>query len=289
MAEATRDFCSGFSLDENSVATILGRIAQSTLYYHEGPTAPIPQELLRFAYRMKAPASIRKTGPWVVCLSGLIDQPVFSQYTLDRQGHLSIYHEKLGLIITGANSKHQPELATFLEKADGEIRHYPLSSRLRMSDGRDRLGLSYGRFFAELEVPTPSDNLLPFHFTVVEVGRGRAKEAQFNLQLCLRGGEVLETAKTKSVLSDQRIELKPNEIGGWLRHRGWTLTVPPTASLVWPVYPFDPYRNAPETDLKYAVGALTVPVVVSDLPASEVKLNWGRQEIAFTLEVSEVK
>ena len=97
----------------------LGRLAQSALYYHEGPTEPIPQELPRSAYQMKVPAGIRKTGPWIVCLSGLIDAPIDSQFTLDRQGHLSIYHEKLGLIVTGANSKHQPELATFLREDQG--------------------------------------------------------------------------------------------------------------------------------------------------------------------------
>src|SRR5262249_8456679 len=91
----------------------LGRLSQSALYYHEGPTAPIPQELPHAAYQMqRVNAGIRKTGPWIVCLSGLIDTPIDSQFTLDRQGHLSIYHEKLGLIVTGANSKHQPELAT---------------------------------------------------------------------------------------------------------------------------------------------------------------------------------
>src|SRR5262249_61628561 len=133
----------------------LGRLAQNALYCHEGPTAPIPQELPRSAYRMKANAGIRKTGPWTVCLSGLIDTPIDSQFTLDRQGHLSIYHEKLGLIVTGANSKHQPELATFLDRAKDRVTTIPLSSRLRMGDERDRLGLGYNTFFAELEVPTP--------------------------------------------------------------------------------------------------------------------------------------
>lgn len=84
----------------------LGRIAQNALYFHEGPVTPSPQSLPRFVHQMKAPAGIRKTGPWIVCLSGLIDAPIDSQFTLDRQGHLSIYHEKIGLIVTGANSRH---------------------------------------------------------------------------------------------------------------------------------------------------------------------------------------
>jgi hypothetical protein len=30
--------------------------------------------------------------------------------------------------------------------------------------------------------------------------------------------------------------------------------------LVWPVYPFNPYSDSPETDLRYAVGALSTAV-----------------------------
>src|SRR5207244_644368 len=149
----------------------------------EGHAAPIPQELPRAAYRMKASAGIRKTGPWIVCLSGLIDTPIDSQFTLDRQGHLGIYHEKLGRIVSGANSKHQPQLATFLEKTKDRITTIPLSSRLRMSDACDRLGLGYHTFFAEAEVPTPSENGLPFRFAITETGRGRLQDVQLNLQL----------------------------------------------------------------------------------------------------------
>jgi hypothetical protein len=261
----------------------LGRLAQNALYYHDGGTAPIPQELPRSVHQMKVPAGIRKTGPWVVCLSGLIDTPIDSQFTLDRQGHLSIYHEKLGLIVTGANSKHQPELATFLEKTGDRVTTIPLSSRLRMSDERDRLALGYSTFFAEAEVPKPTDEQMAFRFVVTETGRGRLQDVQLNLQLVLKAGETLETAKTKVVLNDKRIELGPGQIGGELRHRGWTLRVDPTARLVWPVLPYNPYRNGPETDLRHAVGVLSVPVKVE--PPPEGGLNWRRGEIAFTVLV----
>jgi hypothetical protein len=276
------EFLAGFFAGQTLSGRDLGRLAQSALYFHEGPTAPIPQELPRSAYRMKVHAGIRKTGPWVVCLSGLIDAPIDSQFTLDRQGHLSIYHERLGRIVTGANSKHQPELATFVDKTKDRVTTIPLSSRLRMSDQRDRLGLGYHTFFAEAEVPTPGANRLPFRFTITETGRGRLQNAQLNLQLCLKAAEPLETAKTKIVLGEKRVELTPEELGGSIRHRGWALTIPADARLTWPVYPFNPYRNAPETDLRHAVGALAVPVRVKPPEASA--LTWRTQEITFTLE-----
>jgi hypothetical protein len=281
------EFLAGFFKGGKLGSKTIGRLSQSALYYHEGPTEKIPQEMPQSAYRMKVPAGIRKTGPWTVCLSGLIDAPIDSQFTLDRQGHMSIYHDKLGQIITGANSKHQPELATFQEKLKDRTTTIPFNSNLRMEDGRDRLGLGYWTFFAETEVPTPKENSMSFRFLITETGRGRLADTNLNLQLRLKAGEMLETATSKTVLGDQRIELGPDDIGGWLRHGGWTLRVDKMAKLVWPVLPYNPYKNAPETDLKHAVGILSVPVRVA--PPTDSALNWRRGAIAFALEASVAK
>jgi len=43
--------------------------------------------------------------------------------------------------------------------------------------------------------------------------------------------------------------------------------------LTWPVYPFNPYRNKPETDLGQAIGTLSVP------------LKAENQEFQFALDV----
>jgi hypothetical protein len=230
---------------------------------------------------MQVTAGIRKSQPWTVCLSGLFDPPTTSQFTLDRQAALSIYHDELGMIVTGANSKHQPDLATFMEKADDQVTTVPFSSRLRMTDEGDRLGLAHRRFFAVLDVAPPEPDRLSFHFEVTEQGRGRMGEVQLNLQLVLKPGLPLETARSKVVLGEDRIELGPDEIGGWIRHHGWTLHVDPTSRLTWPVFGFNPYRNAPETELQHAVGVLTVPVRVQ--PPAEGPLNWRRQTISFSL------
>jgi hypothetical protein len=277
-------FLAGFFTAGNVSSRNLGRLAQSALYYHEGPTQPIPQEQPRAAHRMKVPAGIRKSGPWMVCLSGLIDAPIDSQFTLDRQGHLSVFHEKLGLIITGANSKHQPDLATFQEKTSKGVATIPLSSGLRMNDQRDRLGLGYSTFFAEFEVPAPQEDRLPVRIAITETGRGRLQEAALHLQLCLKAGEPLETGASKWLLDEKPIELSARQVGGIVRHRGWTLRVDPAARLIWPVFPFNPYANAPEKDLRHAVGVITVPVTVRP-PAADAALDWRRGEIALEIEV----
>lgn len=263
----------------------LGRLAQNALYYHRGPSAPIPQQQAHYSRQLSVPAGIRKTGSWVVSLSGLISTAAInSQFYLDRQGHLSVFHEKIGLIVTGANSKHQPELATLTERLPGQLIYMPLSSRLQMSAAQDRLSLAYNTFFSDLLVPAPSGNRLAFRFRIT--GRGDpAPEQHLNLQLCFRSGEALETAAGKKfMLGTKRIELSPADIGGWIRHRGWKLSVDPAAQIVWPVYPHNPYGNGPEKIPRHAVGRLTVPLALK--PQSE---DWtvlpGEREVPFVVEI----
>jgi len=276
------EFLTGFFRPESLTVDEAGRLAQDALYYHSGEQAPIPQEQPSYWRMLNVPAGIRKTGPWVVCLSGIIStQAVFNQFYLDRQANLSVFHEKLGQIISGANSKKQPELATIQETARGQKFHLPISSRLEMEDSRDRLSLAYNTFWISLEVPPPSEKEMQFRFWVN--GRGRPpEEATLTLQLALRAGEIMETGAGQRVkLSDERIEYGSRELGGWIRHGGWTLEVDPTARLVWPIYPYNPYSDAPEKTLEHAVAALSVPLRFEYKPGRNVLPR--EQEIAFKI------
>jgi hypothetical protein len=276
-------FLTSFFTQGNMDVNLLGRMAQNALYYHEGQLESIPQDQPEYSYRTKEPAGINKNGPWVVALSGLISpKAVINQFYLDRQSHISIFHEKLGLIITGANSKRQPELATFHEKLQGEYFHIPISSRLQMGTDTCRLSLAYNSFFADMYMPTPSEKEVRFRFVISGVGKP-SEDSRLNLQLCLKDGETLETATgRKIILGTETIELSPQDIGGWIRHHGWTLNVDPAAKLTWPVYPFNPYQNKLETSLKQAVGVLSVPVQGKEIPGNYVRPN--EQEISFVLK-----
>ncbi len=253
----------------------LGRLAQDALYYHEGPTAPIPPDQPSYVHQMSVPAAIHKTGPWVVSLSGLIStQAVTSRFYLDRQAHLEVFHQGTGLIISGANSKRQPELATFREKIPAGLFHMPLDSRLEMTTAQDRLSLAYNTFVARLEVDPPAGRRLTFRFMAHR--KSVPEEAHLTLQLCLKAGLPLETgAGDRVLLGPQPLALE--RLGGWIRHNGWTLRADPAARLTWPVYPYNPYSNGPEKGLEHAVGALSVPLALR---------NADRQEIPFALEVS---
>ncbi|HXH50904.1 MAG TPA: hypothetical protein VNM47_16295, partial [Terriglobia bacterium] len=272
----TSFFKSGkLSMDE------LGRLSQDALYYHAGPTAPIPQDMESFSHRLLIPAGIRKSGPWEIGLSGIVEPPaVRNQFYIDRQCNVSVFNQKLGLIISGANSKRQPELATLMERFGGNTYAIPLSSRLQMGKDTDRLSLAHNTFFADLYVPAPTANSVTLRFEIT--GKGTPPdEADLNLQLVLKPGQVLETGAGKKItLGSDSIELGPDDLGGWIRQGGWKLTVDPAASLRWPIHPFNPYANAPEKTPEHAVGRLTVPL---SLKSEHGYIRPHQQEISFTL------
>ena len=87
------------------------------------------------------------------------------------------------------------------------------------------------------------------------------QDAWLTLQLCLQPGEVAETGGGKRfVAATERVSMEPGETGESLSHGGWTLTWTGPARLEWPVYPYNPYADAPETSLEYAVAALSFPL-----------------------------
>jgi hypothetical protein len=242
----------------------LGRIAQNLIYYHAGPIGVIPQDQHEYAHQMKVPAGIRKTGPWVVTYSGIIaPQVTLNNFFLDRQGNLSVYNKKTGLIITGANSKRQPGLATFTEKIGSDSIHMPVSSKLQMGRKCDTLSLAYNVFFASVEVPAANDKKLSLNIrTFYKWGEATN---ELHLQLMLKNGQELTTGSGKKIiLGESKLDLGDEELGGSLTHNGWTMHIPPGIRLRWPVYPFNPYKDAPETNISKAIGLLTLPLQLKD-------------------------
>ncbi len=75
----------------------------------------------------------------------------------------------------------------------------------------------------------------------------------------------------RATISDARISWDGDQLGGSITHNGWTLRVPPGAHFEWPVRPYNPYRNGPETRLNRAIGTLTVPLTFTPDPASYVR------------------
>ena len=162
----------------------------------------------------------------------------------------------------------------------GQTFFLPVSSRLQMSPEKDRLSLAYNSFFTDLYIPPPDAHALSLQFAIT--GKGTPSEnPRLTLQLCLKTGEELETAGGKRfAIGPDRIELTGEALGGRIRHHGWTIDLDPTASLVWPVYPHNPYADAPETNIEHAVAALSVPLHLK----KGKYIRPGEQEIRISIK-----
>ncbi len=73
------------------------------------------------------------------------------------------------------------------------------------------------------------------------------------------------------MLGEETIRWRAEEVGNWIQHRGWRLRLPPGARVTWPVYPFNPYRNGPETELSHAVGTVSLTLT-------------GKQQLVLAVE-----
>lgn len=78
----------------------------------------------------------------------------------------------------------------------------------------------------------------------------------------------------------------PAELGGWIRHQGWTLRLDPSARLMWPVYPYNPYAAVPETSLGRAIGVISVPVKI-DRKGGMEPMGSKFQEISSCCRITE--
>ncbi|WP_263409036.1 hypothetical protein [Terriglobus tenax] len=248
--------------DEEIDVDCLGLLGMNALYYHNGPSTAPPPLQASYRHQLKNESGVVKDGPWVIGMSGIMDTPLpRSQWFLDRQSNLSLFHEKTGLILSGANSKHQPQLSTFSEKLENEWVIEPKGTRLAQFQDGSALAIAFNTFSAELSASVNASQ----DETVVRAqlsGRGKPpQEGYFALQLVLKPGQVLRTGTGKTFkVSEGKIDLSAQEIGGSIEHNGWVLKPDAEATLQWPVYPYNPYRNAPETKIEYAVALLRVPL-----------------------------
>lgn len=262
----------------------LGLLAQDALYYHAGPVTKCPQDLNEYVHRLQAPGGVRKRGPWMTALCGIVDTPLpRSQWFLDRQANVSLFHENAGLILCGANSKHQPELATFSEKIDGEWDAKPKGGRLTQSATGDTLAVAHNSFSAEIFVPPSSKDETQVLFRLS--GRGPVpEEAYLGVQLCLKPGETLETGTgRKIVISEETIRLTQSDLGGFIKHGGWTLHLQDDVTFKWPVFPYNPYRNGPETKLEHAVALLQIPLNLKQDPKRWLRPNERTIRLRFSV------
>ncbi len=180
-----------------------------------------------------------------------------SRWIQDRQNFVSIYHEQLGLILGGGNTKLQPGWSNFsigdmaflthtpgdtspnfLPK--GELYHVPKAASLT-TEPQLGLDLTYGPETCCVRVEVKDAQNLVYR---IATSTDSQLPVIAHLTLPPRIGEVLKTGKEEQfTLSTKPISLSADQLGGQLTYAGCRFQLPDAASLHWPALPHNPYRK----------------------------------------------
>lgn len=228
-------------------------------------------------------AMTRRAGPWFTCLSAYHTCVSQSRWYQDRQDLVSLFHDGVGLIVGGGNTKLQPLWSTFtvgdvslLKHKPGDenpdfipprgLVHTPSDAEL---DPRDtRLLAQYQLIKCQLRVDLSNPKLAKLIYMTEgamaddpsdpdDYARGPVAA---HVTLWPHFGEAWTTASGKSAkLSDKPIHLAAGEAGDWFGHHGWRIHIPANATIDWPVLPHDQYVKTGNAKPKEGRIVVTLP------------------------------
>ena len=236
-------------------------IASLLLYGEEGPVEDLPSADAEHVFVLTEDGADRaatlRRGPWFACLSAYTGAVLQNRWIQDRQSFVSIWHDEVGLILGGGNTKLQPAWSTFTVgdtrllqhtpgdtdpdfEPKGELTHVASAAAL-VREPEPGLDLAYGPETCRVRLAVGDEHTLACR---LEATCESGLPVAAHLTLLPHLGELLATGGGQElVLGESPIELSPDQVGGWVAHAGWRVRVPACASLHWPALPHNPYRK----------------------------------------------
>lgn len=231
-------------------------LANFIAYGAEGSTAPTAsQETDRTLVLSDEKAVIRRKAPWFVCLSAYCCPIPTSRWIQDRQNLVSVYHDRVGLIVGGGNTKLQPLWSNFtvgdislLKHKPGDtapnfipagpLFHIPSEASIKQADPIG-LNLTYGGERCNIFVEPVDDETAYIHLRSTSRS-GMTVEG--HITLIPHVGQQFRTGKApERALGDESFTLTSEDAGGWIAHAGWKLSLPEGSKVIWPALPHNPY------------------------------------------------
>ena len=223
-----------------------GAIASAAQHLIEGDESPINLDRDSFQETYQDWAVVCRNEGWFACLSAFVCPPVQSRWGQDRQAYLSLWHDDVGLLLGGGNSKDQADWSSFV--ANGRL--MPDEGEL-LPDGSG-VSLSYGNIRC----------LLNLHFegqgAVIEAtANGGPALQQFTVQ-AKAGATVRSAAGLETTLVGNPVKWGPGELGGWVEIKGCRIHLPEGAEFRWPTSAFNPYAADGAATFGSEAGTLSV-------------------------------
>ncbi len=195
-------------------------------------------------------ARIVRRGPWFVVFSAFTAPVAPRRWIQDRQNFVSVFHDGIGLIAGGGNTKLQSRWSNFtlgdirlLSHKPGDedpnfippagLQHVPDSARLLRGE---KLGvtLTYGKAQGEIAVKIVNGGRLEY------IVSGDPKLAAHFTILPQLGKSVSTAAGNHMLLTPTPFDWHP---GAWFELAGVRFLLPSGVTALWPVLPHDPYTK----------------------------------------------
>lgn len=213
---------------------------------------------------------IQHQAPWRLCLSAYTAPPATQRWLLDRHNMLDIYHDALGLIAGGGNSKGQPLWASFVftplsdeeDKTDNAPDKTPLgiptAAKIIDSPTGPLLQLNYGKTQCRIAATPQADGDLQLSFAVNDMPLPVQGEAHIPF---LRRRGPLQLANNSIIrLGDEAISISGKDAGGCFIWGGLQVSFPTSATLHWPVFKQAAETAPTSSKLIHARLVMSVPI-----------------------------
>ncbi len=236
----------------------------------------------------KNDALIQRNKPWQWALSGYACTPSTSRWIQDRQNFVDVYHDDLGLVMGGGNTKLQPYWSTFTVGDTSLLRHKPgeespnftpeidlawtpdAASIARM-DADSTLTLRYDEIECRVIVNTSKDGTMRITYAAP-----KARRIEGHVPF-LNRAKALTTASGKVVpLTEEDLVMNSGEMGGHIVYGGLKVSIPEGSAVRWPARQHNPYKKDGRSSLAEAKLVLVLPfdsedtytILLSHMPES---------------------
>lgn len=206
-----------------------GAIASAAQHLIDGDEHPINLDRVSFRETYRDWAVVCRDQPWFACLSAFVCPPVQSRWGQDRQAYFSLWHDEVGLLLGGGNSKDQAEWSSFV--ANGRL----MPDKAELLPNGSGVALFYGNIRCLLELRFEGKKVL-----IEATAEGGPALQQFVVQA--KSGAIVRTAAGSRVTLDKEpVRLGYTGLGDWIEIKGIRILVPQGAEFRWPTEAFNPY------------------------------------------------
>jgi hypothetical protein len=221
-------------------------------HYAGGRESPIPQDEPAYQRTMGDMARVVREGKWFSCVSAMTVEPDENRWGMDRQSFVSLYHDDVGLLVGGGNSKDQPAWSNFLV---GDS-YLPVAGGLRPGG----VELDYRAATCSILVEhAGSDAILTLSADL----RSGAQDVQCRLPVHIVPGSMLRAAGGQHFVTDGRRIRVTGPEAQWIGGDRWRIDLPGDATFEYPISPFNPYAKDGAAPLDQAAGFVHAPLSAS--------------------------